>query len=82
MHGQRERVVGARFADREISLLVAQVRKALLQVHRNGIVDLCSDTRRLQMRLQLVAPLAADDELVVDVPRARRRLVREYAPPR
>src|ERR1039458_8603191 len=61
------------FAERQVAGVIAQVRKARLQVQGQRIINLGSDAVLLQIRLQGVALPAADGELVVDVTRRERR---------
>src|SRR5208337_831843 len=48
-------------------------REALLQMQRNGIVNLGANTLRGQETSQLIAPPRADHVLMVDVIRLRKR---------
>src|SRR5207244_13572600 len=69
----------SRFADGEISGLETEVSEANLMWKRDRIVNLTSDSLLLEMRHQLVAPGAANGELIVDVPRIRN-FVRQLYP--
>ena len=76
VHWQRQRLVRGRFPLGERAGWVAQVREALLQMHRDGVIDFRSDALLLERGFQLIAPRHADHVLVEDV--AVRHDLREH----
>ena len=66
-HGQRQHFFGGALRLRQIAGLVSQIGEALLQMQRNGIVNLGADTLLGQETSQLIAPPRADHVLMVDV---------------
>ena len=55
MNGQGKRLFRCSFTFGESTGAVPEIRKALLQVHWDGIVDFRSDTFPLEVGLQLIA---------------------------
>src|ERR1019366_8108132 len=63
---QRQRISSGTFRYRQVSRLVSQIGKALLQVQRNRIVDLRADSALREKGAQLVAAIRTHHVLVID----------------
>src|SRR5262245_18053144 len=64
LNRQRHGFQRGTLAFRERARRVTEIREALLQVHRNGVIDFGSDAAALQVCLQRIAVRDADDVLV------------------
>ena len=65
--GYRQHFLRGPLRLRQIARLVSQIRKTLLQMQRQRVVDFGADLALAQEVSQFVALPGADDELVVDV---------------
>src|SRR4029450_8654059 len=75
-----EAFIGGPLGVRERAAAVAETREARLQMERHRVINLVADAVLVEVPLERVALGRPDDELVEDVPVARRLLRQRERP--